>query len=358
MNDDEKDESRWERVSAWLHSDSDSRTLKKGAFVGVLIAGILCMHYITSPEMKHSHAVYRMFFYIPLILGSIWFGLKGALIVWLSISVLYSPHVFMQWKGFAYDDFHKVLEGVLFFGLAVLLGALVERERTKQKALVRTERLAAIGKAVSEIAHDMKTPLMAIGGFTAQALKKLDQGDSNRKKLEIVINETARMENMVKDMLEFGKPLALDFEESNLNSIILDSIEITRPMATKVGVSLRTDLDTSLPPVLIDLPKIKQVLLNLISNGIQASSSGGEVLTKTRLAKRFVILEVADCGCGISEENFEHIFEPFFSKKVGGTGLGLSIVKKIVEGHGGNISLHSNAEKGVTFTVNLPVAIT
>ena len=328
---------------------------KKVVIIAVMIGGILCMHYLTFPDMRYHHAVYRMFFYLPLVLGSLWFGMKGAVYICVSVSVLFFPQAIRQWQGFSLDDFHRLSEGALYIGIALILGALIERERKKRRALVRVRSLAAVGKAVSEIAHDMKTPLMAIGGFAKQVFEKLEPDNPDRKKLGLVIQETAHLESMVKEMLDFGKPVELQFIEIDFNELVSDSVRVAQPMAKENGVELETDLAPSLPSVVLDAPRVKQILSNLITNAIQASHTGDRVRVCTSLNSLGVVLEVADHGEGIAQKNRESIFHPFFSTKKEGAGLGLSIVKKIVETHRGDVSFRINQEKGVTFTVRLPL---
>jgi signal transduction histidine kinase len=247
------------------------------------------------------------------------------------------------------------LEGVLYVVIGLVLGFLVEKERKRHRDLLRVESLAAIGKAVSEIAHDMKTPLVAIGGFASQISRKLHNDDPNRRKMDVIVQEASRLESMVKEMLDFGSPLELQLSKVNLNELIKESLQVAQPIARKAGVELKADLGPSLPLVLADIPKVKQVLLNLVVNAIQASPAGEHLLVKTRVAKDKVVIEVIDCGCGIEEDARESIFHPFFSTKKGGTGLGLAIVRKIVEAHGGGVSFDPNTEKGVTFSVRLPI---
>ncbi len=291
---------------------------------------------------------------MPLVLGSLWFGMKGTAYVCISVSVLFFPYAITQWQGFSFEDFYRLLEGVLYIVIALILGFLVEKERKKHRALVRAESLAAVGKEVSEIAHDMKTPLMAIGGLANQVSKKLGQDDPDQKKLGIVIQETARLESMVREMLDFGKPLKIEPTETKFNDLVLDSVKIAQTIAKKKDVEMETDLDTSVSTVFLDGPRVKQAFLNLMTNAVQASSAGENVVVRTSLENSWVILEVVDYGCGITKEHQESIFRPFFSTKDEGTGLGLGIVKKIVKSHGGDISFHPNPEKGVTFTVRFP----
>jgi signal transduction histidine kinase len=322
--------------------------------IALLVSVILYLHYFTVPDLKYQHAVYRVLFYLPLVLGVFWFGLKGALCVLASVCILYLPYVVSQWQGLSFEDFLRLLEGTLYLIIAFILSFLVEKERRKHQALMRAESLAAVGKAVSEIAHDMKTPLMAIGGFANRVSKKLAPDDPNQKKLGVVIQETDRLESMVKEMLDFGKPFELEPTTGNLNELVRESLEVTQPVAMKVEVTVKPDLDPSLPPFMLDIPRMRQVLLNLITNAVQASPPGEHVLVKT-YSNKTAVLDVSDHGSGIKEEDRESVFQPFFSTKKGGTGLGLAIVKKIVEAHGGDVSCHPNSPNGATFKVRLPM---
>jgi signal transduction histidine kinase len=333
----------------------DKKQKIKVGGIALMIASVLCLHYFTFPGMRYHHAVYRMLFYLPLILGSLWFGMKGALSVCLSVSFLFLPYAIMQWRGFTFENFQMLLEGVLYILIAFIIGVLVERERKKHRALLRAEKLSAVGKAVSEIAHDMKTPLMAIGGFATQVSGKLGRDDPDQKKLGIVIEETTRLESMVREMLDFAKPIEIGNAKTSLNALVQEAIEVSEPMAKENGVALQNDPAPSLPSLHLDAPKMKQALLNLFANAIQASSDGKDVVVRTRLEGRSVVLEVVDSGHGITEEHSQNIFHPFFSTKMEGSGLGLGIVKRIVEAHGGEISFVSIPGEGTTFAVRLPV---
>ena len=125
-------------------------------------------------------------------------------------------------------------------------------------------------------------------------------------------------------------------------------------IAAKAGVVLKMELDESLPALEVDVSKLRQVLMNLIVNAIQASPAGEEIRVRTLRTKLEEIVEITDCGCGIPEGEREKIFQPFFTTKKEGAGLGLAIVKKIVEAHGGRITFHANNNIGTTFVVALP----
>lgn len=319
-----------------------------------IIVGLTGLNYVTYYGMSYEHAFYRVLLYVPLVLGTFWFGIKGSVTIAIGTVFLFSPYIIAHWHGFSLEDFHAILEGVLYFAIALILGVLVERERKKHKALVEAESLAAVGRAVSEVAHDMKAPLMAIGGFANQVSRKLDPDDTSQKKLNVVIQETGRLECMVKEMLDFGKPAEFQLKRTNLNDLVQEVTDGIRPVAEKTQVVLDTDLDPLLPPLMLDGPKIKQALLNLVMNALEASPGGEHVLVKTAGDRQGVSLYVMDGGAGIDSEDVENIFKPFFTKKSKGTGLGLPIVKKVVEAHRGQIFFHPNQEKGVTSTATFP----
>lgn len=319
-----------------------------------MIGIIAYLHYFTFPDLRNQHSVYWMLFYIPLVLGSFWFGLKGAAFVSGIVTVLYSPFMIKHWQGLSTEDFDRLLEGVLYIGIGIILGFLVDKERKKHRALIQAENLAAVGKAVSEIAHDIKTPLIAIGGFANQITKRLNTQDPNYKKLDIVIQETTRLESLVKNMLDFGKPITIQTTETSLNELVVQTIEVARPISVNKGVEVLTYLEPSLPTLHVDREKVRRVILNLIHNALNVSPEETSVHVKTRAIETGIELQVVDCGCGIKKEDSRRIFEPFFSGNNGGSGLGLSIVKKIMEAHGGSVFFFSNPEKGVTFTARFP----
>lgn len=331
---------------------SDRKTLGKILVLAVMIGTILYLHYFTYHGLKYHHALYRMLFYFPLVLGGFWFGLKGSMAVCAFVTVFYLPFVMKDWHGFSAEDFSKLLEGALFITVALILGFLVERRKKEYLARVDIEQLAAVGRTVSEIAHDMKAPLMAIGGFAAQLDRRMGQEDpASHKKLTVILKETARLEAMLKDMLDFARPLELRRADTDLNHVVSESLGIAESFAEEAGVHLRAELEPSLPLLPLDTPRVQQAILNLVTNAVQACHGGGRVTVRTYHSSRLVSLDVTDCGPGIREEDRDRIFQPFFSTKKHGTGLGLANVKKIVDAHGGQISFQSNPEKGVTFTM-------
>lgn len=324
------------------------------ATVVVLVSGMSILHYITSIGWHHQHIFLRQLYFIPIILAGLWFGFRGGCITSLSITAIYFPYIVISWHNFSPEDFNKIIAIILYNIVAVILGLLVDREKEEHKKLLRAESLAAIGKAVSSIAHDMKTPLIAIGGFTRFVQKKMNNDDPDHEKLEIVVKETQRLEQMVKDMLDFSKPLELDRSASDIHKVIQDSIAMVRETADNKKVKIEQDLTNNLPGFRFDEMRMEQVIINLLLNAIQASPEGEIITVRTARNGDDVKVDVKDCGCGIPKEHKEQIFFPFFTTKKEGTGLGLPIVKKIVEAHTGSLEVVDNPDKGVTFRIVLP----
>lgn len=233
---------------------------------------------------------------------------------------------------------------------------IMQREKA-EKSLRESESLAAMGRAMAAVAHDMKTPLIAIGGFASLALKHIENGSPIRDKLEIVVKETRRMENMVKSLLDFSRPLKLDRTEGDLASLAAECITIVTPLAWARKVLIHSRFDRCVAAaVRLDFMRMKQVLINLLSNAIDASQEGGEVVIECALKQDKLSISVIDSGCGIAADKKDEIFSPFYTTKKGGTGLGLPIVKKIVEAHLGYIEVLDNPDKGMTFRMELPIS--
>jgi signal transduction histidine kinase len=329
----------------------------KVILISVLVVVITLFHYSTQLGLYDFHIIYSEMYFLPIILAGFWFGFKGGLMTSLGITALYLPFMFMliTWQNFSLDELNKFLQVLLFNIVAVLLGYLRSREMAEHEKLVKAESLAAMGRAISGVAHDMKTPLIAIGGFTQLVKKKLGRDDPSRQKLDIVIQETQRLENMVKEMLDFSRPLELDLETEDMNKVVRDSLAVVEETAGKYKVTIKEELGQNLPAIPLDVGRLKQVVINLVVNAVQASPEGETVVVSTSRIEDHVAFGVTDCGCGIPYERREEIFNPFFSTKKEGTGLGLPIVKKIVEAHGGNLEFLDNPEGGVTFKVLIPI---
>jgi signal transduction histidine kinase len=332
----------------------------KPTLIVVLIAVITFLHYYTRLSAHHLHLFYQNLYFLPVILAGFWFGLRGGLITSLSITVLYLPFCLINWEGFSPNDANALMEMVLYNVVASILGVLRDQERMRQKRLIEGESLAAMGRAVSCLAHDMKTPLIAIGGFTRQVQRHIDEEcrashDRCREKLEIVIKETERLEHMVKDMLDFARPLIICKDMYRIDQLVEESLAVVRELASQKQVALERETIGEIPSAPLDAERLKQALINLVVNAVQASPPGKTVTVRLHRRKAGELsIDVIDCGCGIPPEKRMEIFQPFVTTKKEGTGLGLPIAKKIVEAHDGRLEILDNREEGSIFRITLP----
>ena len=323
---------------------------------GGLVVGITFALYLNELHERHYLIIYQGLYFIPLILSGFWFGLRGALTTSLVITLFYTPYTIMHWNGFSADDLSNVVEMVLYNAVGAIMGILRDREQAEQKRFLEAENLAAIGRAMSCVAHDMKTPLVAIGGFSLLIRKHLTEDDPHREKLDIIINEAYRLENMVKDLLDFSRPLQLDRSEEDVKQLIGECIAVVTEVARKKEVTVEARPSPDLPQLPVDPMRMKRLLINLVMNAVQASPEGESVTIDSYRSGNSVTIDVIDRGCGIPREKRKEIFSPFFSTKKEGTGLGLPIAKKIVEAHQGHLEVLDNPETGLTFRVHIPIA--
>lgn len=241
------------------------------------------------------------------------------------------------------------------------VNARMEAQRSAENRLVQAAKLAAVGEMAAGIAHELNNPLTTVTGFSEIVLSDLPQESPHREELEMVLHEARRASGVVRRLLDFSRQSEQARANADLNEIVDDVIALTRHLIETNNVELHLQLDKTMPWVSIDRNQMKQVLLNLIHNALQAMPAGGHlhVVTslQTRSEKNWATLAVKDSGVGILPENQARVFEPFFTTKGdrGGTGLGLSVTYGIVTDHGGTIEVFSQVNQGTTFTVFLPI---
>ena len=327
--------------------------LKVGV-VSILIAGITSLTYYLGTDWRYLHVLCRGLYFVPVMLAGFWFGVRGGLAASLAICIMYIPYASTRWNAFSELDLDRIIDVVLYNMVALIMGILSDRQQADQKTAKEAGNLAAVGKSVAAVAHDMKTPLMAIGGFTLLVKKYIQADHPHRDKLDIILEETRRLENMVRDMLDFSRPLELNRLPNNVDTLIEECLDVVSAEAQRKNVYVKHNLAQGLSETNIDRMRMKQVLINLIVNAIQASPEGKNVIVRPRQTKSKTIIDVIDCGFGITPEQRDEIFMPFFSTKKDGTGLGLPIVRKIVEAHQGKIQVISNPKGGTIFRIVVP----
>ena len=254
-----------------------------------------------------------------------------------------------------------------------LLTKLLESNRellSTREQLVQSEKLAALGEISAEVTHEIKNPLVSIGGFARRLENRAKKVQEKFKDIEelktiadysnIIISEVDRLEKLLTNILMYSKAGMLEREDCNINELIDEAIFLFKSGFFMKNIMVHLDLADELPPLPLDKPKVKQVLLNLFYNAMESMPSGGDLTLKTYQedyigGQKVVTFRIEDTGGGISKDIFENIFNPFFSTKSSGTGLGLSISRKIIEMHGGNIRVENNIGCGVTVFLHLPL---
>jgi len=237
---------------------------------------------------------------------------------------------------------------------AVLTLGDVSAMRMLTERIIRADRLVVIGEFTSVVAHEIRNPLGVIRAGI-QLLEDAEYGtEGAHESTEVIKQEIDRLDQKIKGLLDFGRPDRPTFIETDVNAVLDDVSMFAGNFAEQLGVLIVKELADSVPEVMADPDKLKQVFLNLGTNAIQAMGDGGGVITVRTWAENGSIhISVADDGPGIPENELNKVFEPFFTKRADGTGLGLAIVRRIVDQHEGDVSVDSSPE-GTTFTVSLP----
>ncbi len=246
----------------------------------------------------------------------------------------------------------------LFDGKGRQLGAVtVLRDITENRALqdqvARASQLATIGEMSASIAHELRTPLTSIRGFVQYLQGSKDPAEWQEFG-DIIIREVDSLNKIATGLLDLARPQPLQTSPTDLNRLLEESLLLTTKPSGK-HIVFKHQLAPGLPLLELDKGQIKQVVLNLLINAIQAIDSQGEISLATRCGEDEVILEIADTGCGIPAADLARIFAPFFSSKPSGTGLGLPVARRIVESHHGKLELDSTPGEGTVARLRLPM---
>ncbi len=233
----------------------------------------------------------------------------------------------------------------------------ITETKDMEDRLLQSERLAAVGNTVTHIAHEIKNPLLIIGGFARQLLKAAALDDKARQKLGIIAEEVTRLEGMVAEMRDFVRPPAAQKTPGQVESLISQVLDFFQENFREHHIQVQRREEGPLPPVRFDAKQIRQVLINLLKNAVEAMPRGGEIIISTRVNGPNVEVAVTDTGEGMAPEVVANIFQPYYTTKEKGTGLGLAICNFIVkEQHGGCIEVESAPGQGSTFTIQLPLS--
>jgi signal transduction histidine kinase len=227
--------------------------------------------------------------------------------------------------------------------------------KESRSKLVKAERLSALGQLAGHVAHEIRNPLVSIGGFARSLVRELPEGDPAREKAQIIVEETGRLERYLKDTLTFMRHNQPVFQPTNPNRLVKDAFKMMDAELESSQVEIVDSLMPNPPEVELDADQIRQVLLNVFRNALEAMPDGGTLTVSSHLENNLFVLNSTDTGVGISEQERDQLFNEFFTTKVNGSGLGLTICAQIVRNHGGTISLESNVGRGTVFHITLPV---
>jgi signal transduction histidine kinase len=263
-----------------------------------------------------------------------------------------------------HDDDGRMVGATLFFKDLTRVEQIEERERLR-------DRLAALGEMAAAIAHEVKNPLASIEVMAGVMKRQLTDRADALETLDDIIKEAKMANAIVVEVLEFVRPIQLQVERAALDEVIKDSITLAEGKRRRGAVTIDTDLGEDVPELLADPHQLRQLFSNLLANAFEALGGEGHVDIRGALLPGDdepagavdpqppqVVVEVKDNGPGISAEDLERIFSPFFTTKPQGTGLGLAIVRKVVDAHDGHIDAVSAPGRGATFRVTLPVVPT
>lgn len=259
-----------------------------------------------------------------------------------------------------------LIMGGLFGALRVIVGraeAIIENRAAERRRLERQlhqhEKLVTLGRMVASVSHEIKNPLGIIRSTAAILGKRVQQvAPGNEHLAEIIVDETGRLDGIVREFLDFARPQALTRTPESINDLLRQVLKFITPELEKRGIEEELELDEGLEPLPLDREQIYRALLNIMLNAVQAMPRGGVLILRSRPGEgggeRGVVVEIIDSGVGIAPERMEQIFQPFHTDKHRGTGLGLAIVKNIVDSHQGSIEVESTPGRGATFRLLLP----
>jgi signal transduction histidine kinase len=270
-------------------------------------------------------------------------------------------------KMYSGEDLHLLMTLGHNAAIALDNALLYEDLKRSQKLIRRADRLRSLETIAGGFAHEIRNPLTSIKTFIQLAPSRRDDPDFMAEFGSVVHEDVLRIERLIEEILDYSRYMEPKLGEEDLNEIVMSCLLFIEVQAYRKGISITNDLAQDLPRMLLDRQQIRQVLMNLLLNAMDAiTNAEGRIAVKThRLTKPtgdvWVQIEIADTGCGISVDNLEHIFDPFYTTKHEsadreGTGLGLVIVHQIIQEHGGHVEVESQVNRGTTFFINLPAS--
>jgi signal transduction histidine kinase len=354
-----------------------------------VIGVITVSHDLTPLTRQAQHDILVRLYYFPIVLGGLWFGVRGGLGAAGLITLVYLPHVLIVDHGPMTIGY--LLEIPIFLAVGLLIGLVVDRQEhyrrgleiqaetlaqshrdlqeqtrlllEKETQLRRADRLSALGQLSAGLAHEIRNPLGAIKGAVEILQEDYPTGHPKAEFYAILLKEVERLNGVLTNFLSFARPVMPHFAPLDVRSVLTALEGLTSGQARAHRVQIFTSFHHGPSRVMADETLLKQAFLNIMLNAVEAMPSGGDLAISTRLSPagatgdrpEWVEVVFDDTGPGIPEEDLGRIFDPFFTTKRDGTGLGLAITHRIIENHHGTIRVTSQRGKGTTFVVTLPL---
>ncbi len=362
--------------SAPVGRDAGARGWLPAIAVVAGISTISLLHYLTSPAHEHWHVVYQRLYYLPILVGAVYYGLRGGLLAAVGTAVSYLPHILLHWQHEPLYRSNQLAEIVMLLIFGAVSGVLIdridrERQRSRRTAeeLARAnerlrstfqrlrllDRLSALGALSAGIAHEIRNPLGGISGAVEILESTTDPKDERYEFVRIVQKEIERISGIVSRQLSLVQTTPPEPTPCDVASIAESIRGLLANEARSREVEVALDAPADLPPVETDEQGLRQALLNLWLNALQAVSRGGRVDVRIRRVGETVRIDVEDDGPGLSDAALAHAFDPFYSTKEGGTGLGLSIAFQIVNQLGGDLRAANRKRGGARFRLEIPL---
>jgi signal transduction histidine kinase len=368
----------WENTDMALIPSSLHSVRAKVALIAILVVTLAIFIWIVPPRAVVVHNILHHLNILPFMLAGLFFGWRGALKTVLLSAVLLAPSVYRHWFRAPLDAQDQIVELSTFGAAGIIAGILADRERMQRKRveatkvelervylelrqnldqLKKTERLTAAGQLSASLAHEIRNPLASISGAAGILARGQASAEARVECLEILTKESQRLNKLLTNFLDFARPRLPKLQMTELRDLVQSVTTLAQHAAHRQGVSLQVEIPSQGGEIECDPEQIKQLLLNLILNAIQATEGEGQVEVRSLFTDENLCIEVCDYGRGISHEAKDRIFEPFFTTKENGTGLGLAIASNIAAQHGGTLTCRSNAGQGTVFRMELPVSI-
>lgn len=226
-----------------------------------------------------------------------------------------------------------------------------------ERRLQQSEKLAAVGELSTYVAHEIRNPLFAIAGFANSLLHSSTLDEKARGKVSIILEESNRLDKILKSLLNFSRPTQSMEGQVDVARVAMQTMELMGLACQKQGIEVKIEVAPALPMAKGDPELLKQCIINMVKNSMEAMPEGGGLVMRCFLRKDHVVMELEDTGRGIAPENLDQVFNPFFSTKDKGSGLGLAMTKKILDEIGGSVELESEVGKGTTVRLVMPPLI-